>query len=91
MVLSYSAGCRAVADRRSVLAQRPDPHHGDRLAEVLAGRRRRDGIALLIVEQHLPFALGIADRYAVLKRGEIIASGRVTGDAAHAIEEHMQI
>jgi ABC-type branched-subunit amino acid transport system ATPase component len=63
----------------------------DRLAEVLAGRRQRDGIALLIVEQHLPFALGIADRYAVLKRGEIIASGRVTGDAARAIEEHMQI
>jgi len=63
----------------------------DRLAEVLASRRRRDGIALLIVEQHLPFALGIADRYAVLKRGEIIASGPVTADAARGIEEHMQI
>jgi ABC-type branched-subunit amino acid transport system ATPase component len=63
----------------------------DRLAEVLAGRHQRNGIALLIVEQHLPFALGIADRYAVLKRGEIIASGRVTAEAARGIEEHMQI
>jgi ABC-type branched-subunit amino acid transport system ATPase component len=63
----------------------------DRLAQVLVDRRRRDGIALLIVEQHLPFALEIADRYAVLKRGEIIATGPVTADAAPGIETHMQI
>jgi branched-chain amino acid transport system ATP-binding protein len=61
----------------------------DRMAEVLSERRRKYGTSLLIVEQHLPFVLGLADSYTVLKRGEIVASGLV--DATTDIEAHMQL
>jgi urea transport system ATP-binding protein len=49
----------------------------ERLAEVLKAERDGAGTAILLVEQNVNFALSIADRYAVLKLGEIIEQGRV--------------
>jgi len=45
----------------------------DRIAGVL--RQERSGAALLLVEQNLDFALSVAERWAVLERGEIRDQG----------------
>lgn len=58
----------------------------ERLANVLRAERDASGTAILLVEQHLHFALAVADRYAVLKLGEIVDSG-VVGEAS--IEERI--
>jgi branched-chain amino acid transport system ATP-binding protein len=63
----------------------------DRLAEVLAATRHDRGTAMLVVEQHLSFVLGLADRFAVLKRGEIVDTGPVGADSAAQIDEHMRL
>jgi branched-chain amino acid transport system ATP-binding protein len=63
----------------------------DRLAEVLAATRRDRGTAMLVVEQHLDFVLGLADRFAVLKRGEVVDTGPVDADSAARIDEHMRL
>jgi len=63
----------------------------DRLAEVLAATRRDRGTAMLVVEQHLSFVLGLADRFAVLKRGEVVDTGPVDPDSAARIDEHMRL
>jgi ABC-type branched-subunit amino acid transport system ATPase component len=63
----------------------------DRLSEVLTGFRKEIGTSMVVIEQHLPFALGIANRYVVFKRGEIVDSARVDQDAAARIEGHMRI
>jgi branched-chain amino acid transport system ATP-binding protein len=63
----------------------------DRLAEVLAATRRDSGTAMLVVEQHLSFVLGLADRFAVLKRGEVVDTGPVDADSAARIDEHMRL
>ena len=63
----------------------------DRLAEVLATVRRDRGTAMLVVEQHLPFVLGLADRFAVLKRGEVVDTGPVDANSAALIDEHMRL
>jgi ABC-type branched-subunit amino acid transport system ATPase component len=63
----------------------------DRLSEVLTGFRKEIGTSMVVIEQHLPFALGIANRYVVFKRGEIVDSARVDQDAAARIEAHMRI
>ncbi|MBI5263980.1 MAG: ABC transporter ATP-binding protein [Bradyrhizobium sp.] len=63
----------------------------DRLAEVLAETRRDRGTAMLLVEQHLSFVLGLADRFAVFKRGEVVDSGRVDAGSAERIDEHMRL
>ena len=63
----------------------------DRLAEVLAAVRRDRGTAMLVVEQHLSFVLGLADRFAVFKRGEVVDTGSVDVGSAARIDEHMRL
>jgi urea transport system ATP-binding protein len=43
-----------------------------RVIRMLAGR---GGMAILLVEQYVDFAAELADRYLVMERGEIVASG----------------
>jgi branched-chain amino acid transport system ATP-binding protein len=63
-----------------------------RMGEALAAARETFGCAVLLVEQHLAFALSVADRYAVLKLGEIVEEGRA-GDpsAADTLAEHLKV
>ena len=49
----------------------------ERLASVLKAERAQSGTAMLIVEQNVGFALAMADRYLLLKRGEIVGQGKV--------------
>jgi ABC-type branched-subunit amino acid transport system ATPase component len=59
-----------------------------------AGRERaRDGTTMLIVEQNVPFALQVADRYVVLKQGELVDEGdapRRAGPPA-SVFEHLRV
>ena len=47
----------------------------ERLSEALLAERARTGVAMLLVEQNIGFALEVADRWAVLKLGEIVDRG----------------
>jgi len=62
----------------------------DRLAQALLWERNRRGTTLLLVEQHVPFALKVADRYAILKQGEIVDHGDAKDEgAAESIFGHL--
>ncbi|WP_428032465.1 ABC transporter ATP-binding protein [Ancylobacter sp.] len=64
----------------------------DRLAGVIRSARDRHGTTLLLVEQHLPFALAVADRWAVLDRGEIAETGAATDpDARQRVLRHLSV
>jgi branched-chain amino acid transport system ATP-binding protein len=64
----------------------------DRLADALLWERRQHGTTLLLIEQNVPFALKVADRYAVLKQGEIIDDGNAKDEtAATSIFEHLRV
>jgi ABC-type branched-subunit amino acid transport system ATPase component len=64
----------------------------ERIAQALATERRARGTTMLVVEQNIPFVLGVADRYAVLKQGEIVDQGSTrTSDAGPAIFEHLKV
>jgi ABC-type branched-subunit amino acid transport system ATPase component len=63
----------------------------DRLADVLTRFRQEIGTSMIVIEQHLPFALGVAGRYLVFKRGEIVDSADVDAGAAERIEAHMRL
>jgi branched-chain amino acid transport system ATP-binding protein len=45
---------------------------------------KREGMPILLVEQHLPFALAVADRVFVMSKGTIVFEG--TPDALVADE-----
>lgn len=64
----------------------------ERLAGVLRGERDRAGTAMLLIEQNVQFALAVGDRYAVLKRGEIVDRGAVgEAGAVERITEHLSV
>jgi len=64
----------------------------DRIAVALAYERQLHGTTLLLIEQNVPFALNVADRYLVLKQGEIEEQGdaRAPG-ATEAIFNHLRV
>lgn len=64
----------------------------ERMAEILRKTRDQEGTAVLLVEQHLAFALSVADRFAVLKLGEIVEEGPA-GDpsAAEVLADHLKV
>jgi ABC-type branched-subunit amino acid transport system ATPase component len=62
------------------------------LAAVLTDERARAGTAMLLIEQHVTFALEVADRYAVLKLGEIVDRGSVEEtDVEQRISAHLSV
>lgn len=64
----------------------------DRLADVIRAARQRHGTTILLVEQHLPFALTVADRWAVLDRGEIAETGASSEpDARQRVLKHLSV
>jgi ABC-type branched-subunit amino acid transport system ATPase component len=64
----------------------------DRLAEALLWERNRHGTTILLIEQNVPFALRVADRYAILKQGEIVELGEAKDvGAASSIFDHLRV
>lgn len=64
----------------------------DRIAEALLQERRERGTTLLLIEQNVPFALKVADRYLVLKQGEFVDEGSTAqAGAMAAIFEHLRV
>lgn len=67
------------------------PSMVERLRKVLLAEREA-GLSMLVVEQHVAFALGLADRYAVLKLGEIVDSGSAkASDAQARVIDHLAV
>jgi branched-chain amino acid transport system ATP-binding protein len=64
----------------------------DRLAGVFRAERDGSNSAILLIEQNVRFALAVADRYAVLKAGEIVDRGAVADPGAEArIHAHLSV
>ena len=64
----------------------------EQLTEALAVQRERTGVAMLLVEQNIRFALNVADRWAVLKLGEIDDEGESDApNAAARIAGHLSV
>jgi urea transport system ATP-binding protein len=53
--------------------------------------RQRGDIAILLVEQYLDFAHELADRFAVMDRGEIVMSGTRETFDSEAVRRHMTV
>ena len=63
----------------------------EQMARVLRQTRDENGTAVLLVEQHLAFALAVADRFAVLKLGEIVEQGISGEHAAATLADHLKV
>lgn len=62
------------------------------LANVLRERRRSQGTTILLIEQHVAFALAVADTYAVLNSGRIVQTGDARDpNSAASVARHLGI
>ena len=68
------------------------PSMVQRLTNILLAERERTGMAIFVVEQNVPFAFSVADRYAVLKIGEIADEGAAGNEAAAArVQDQLRV
>ena len=64
----------------------------DRLANALLQEREQHGTTMLFVEQNVPFALKVADRYVILKQGEFVDQGLAKADGAvESVFSHLRV
>jgi branched-chain amino acid transport system ATP-binding protein len=64
----------------------------ERIAIALVHERQLHGTTMLLIEQNVPFALKVADRYLVLKQGEIEEEGDASAPGAiEAIFNHLRV
>jgi branched-chain amino acid transport system ATP-binding protein len=62
------------------------------LATVLRTELKQLDLSILLIEQNVRFALAVADRYAVLARGEIIDGGDASGpDVLQRVHDHLAV
>jgi urea transport system ATP-binding protein len=61
------------------------------IEEVLRSLRERGGMAILLVEQFLDFALAIADHYYVMETGAIVSSGPIGELNRSEVEEYLSV
>jgi urea transport system ATP-binding protein len=61
------------------------------IEETIRGLASGSGLAVLLVEQHIGFALAAADRYYVLEAGRVTASGAGGPDAVDHVRAAMAI
>ena len=58
---------------------------------VIIDLNRSDGLTVLIVEQKLPFAQRVADRFCVMSRGRSVAAGLMADLDEALVQEHLSV
>jgi len=61
------------------------------IGDVLTRLRRETGLAVLLVEQKLPFARRVADRFYLLERGSVVADGGIADLSEDLVQRHLVV
>jgi urea transport system ATP-binding protein len=88
-------GRALVGEPRLLLLDEPcegiQPSIVQEIEAVLLRVRKELGVALIVVEQHLDFAWSIAQRYYVMQRGTVVASGSTAADDQASIHSLLSV
>ena len=61
------------------------------IGDVLTRLRQERGLAVLLVEQKLPFARRVADRFFLLERGSVVADGGIEALSEELVQRHLVV
>ncbi len=67
------------------------PNIVQEIEDVIHGLREQKSIAILLIEQFLDFALGIADYCYVMEKGQIVSKGNAKELDPETIREHLSV
>lgn len=83
--------------RRPSLVLLDEPTEGiqpsivEEIERIIVKMRTEKGISILLVEQFLDFALGIADYCYVMEKGHIVSEGNAKDLSQEVIQEHLSV
>jgi urea transport system ATP-binding protein len=61
----------------------------DQIGDTIKLLREEGKMSILLVEQYLDFAKELADNFAIMDRGAIVARGAIAGLTDAVIQEHL--
>ncbi len=67
------------------------PNIVSQIAEVLIELNRTHGLTILLVEQKLPFARKVADRFVIMDRGRAVASGAIAELDGEVVNKYLTV
>src|SRR5690606_23918724 len=67
------------------------PNVVSQIAEVLIELNRTHGLTILLVEQKLPFARKVADRFVIMDRGRAVASGTIDELDGEVVNKYLTV
>jgi urea transport system ATP-binding protein len=67
------------------------PNIIDQIGEAIKMLRREGKMSILLVEQYLDFCKELADDFAILDRGAVVASGPVAGLTDEVVRQHLVV
>ena len=67
------------------------PNIVSEIGDVIRMLVREAGITVLLVEQKLPFARRVADRFSILVRGNNVAQGKISDLSDALVAEHLNV
>ena len=67
------------------------PNIIDQIGEAIKLLRNEGRMSILLVEQYLDFCRELADEFAILNRGAVVASGHVSALTDEVVKEHLTV
>lgn len=67
------------------------PNIVSQIADVLIELNKNQGLTILLVEQKLPFARRVADRFCIMDRGRAVASGAMSELDDKVVSKYLQV
>ena len=88
-------GRALVLDPKLLILDEPtegiQPNIVQEIGDILRRLNRESGLTLLLVEQKLPFARKVGDRFAILDRGRSMASGAMADLNETLVKEYLTV
>ncbi|HJU05798.1 MAG TPA: urea ABC transporter ATP-binding subunit UrtE [Nitrospiraceae bacterium] len=63
----------------------------DQIEEVIIGFKTQRRFAILLVEQGIQFAARLADRYVIMAKGAVVATGKTSELSAEQVKQHLVV
>lgn len=67
------------------------PNIVEHIGDVIQKLNREQGLTVLLVEQKLPFARRVADRFTMMERGRVVASGEIEKLEHDLVETYLSV
>jgi urea transport system ATP-binding protein len=88
-------GRALVVDPKLLILDEPtegiQPNVVQEIGEIIRKLNRETGLTVLLVEQKLPFARKVADRFCILDRGRQVATGRMDALNDEIIQQYLTV